>query len=151
MDDATRRAEFEVMLLSRHAILSSPGSRGLGNRLDRSAYILLTRLDTEGPMSIPQLQDAFGLDASTLNRQTTAMLRAGIVDRIPDPDGGIARKFRITEEGKARLDADRDEMLTALRKIVRDWTEQEVDDLAATLRRFNESVERIDGRPWPRD
>ena len=26
-------------------------------------------------------------------------MRAGLVARIPDPDGGLARKFRITDEG----------------------------------------------------
>lgn len=53
-------------------------------------------------MSIGQLSDAFGLDASTLNRQTAAMLRGNLVERIADPDGGIARKFRITAEGERR-------------------------------------------------
>src|SRR5262245_12317882 len=122
MVDAARRIELEVMLLSRHAFLSAPRSRGRGNRLDRSAYVLLTRLQAQGPMSIPELQDAFGLDASTLNRQTAAMLRSGVVERIPDPDGGIARKFRVTAAGTERLDADREDTLAALRKVVDGWS-----------------------------
>ncbi|MCP9948511.1 MarR family winged helix-turn-helix transcriptional regulator [Actinomadura madurae] len=74
---------------------------GEGGLLERSAYILLSRVRIEGPMSIRQLSEAFDLDPSTLNRQTSAMLRAGLVERIPDPEGGIARKFRITSEGSA--------------------------------------------------
>lgn len=150
MVDAARRIELEVMLLSRHAFLSGPRSRGRGNRLDRSAYVLLTRLQAAGPMSIPELQEAFGLDASTLHRQTAAMLRAGVVERIPDPDGGIARKFRITAAGEERLDADRDDVVAALQKVVGDWSPPEVEAFAAGMRRFNEGIERLDGRPWPR-
>lgn len=76
--------EFETMLLGRYTINQRyPLESGL---LERSAYLLLSRLQTEGAMSIGQLSDAFGLDTSTLNRQTGALLRAGLVERIPDPE-----------------------------------------------------------------
>ncbi|MFF3372925.1 MarR family winged helix-turn-helix transcriptional regulator [Streptomyces sp. NPDC002680] len=143
--------EFEMMLLGRHMHLLSPKSRGAVGRLDRSAYILLSRIQAEGPMSIGQLSAAFGLDASTLNRQTAAMLRAGIVERIPDPEGGMARKFAITEEGERRLAADRAENREGLAKVLTGWTAEEVADFAAQLSRLNRDVERLDGRPWPRD
>lgn len=143
--------EFEMMLLGRHMHLLSPKARGAVGRLDRSAYILLSRIQAEGPMSIGQLSAAFGLDASTLNRQTAAMLRAGIVVRIPDPEGGMARKFAMTEEGGRRLAADRAENLEGLGKVMADWTAAEVADFAAHLSRLNRDVEQLDGRPWPRE
>ncbi|MFJ9822966.1 MarR family winged helix-turn-helix transcriptional regulator [Streptomyces sp. NPDC101160] len=149
MEKPTHLIEFETMLLARHSLLHAPRPRAAGN-LDRSAYLLLTRIRMDGPMSISQLSDAFGLDASTLNRQTAAMLRAGVVERIPDPDGGIARKFRITEEGERRLDADRSYNVQGLERVLADWTPQEVADFAAVLERFNRDIERLDGRPWPR-
>ncbi|MFF3172233.1 MarR family winged helix-turn-helix transcriptional regulator [Streptomyces sp. NPDC057900] len=148
MDMPVDRIEFETMLLGRHMNLLA--SRG-GGRLDRSAYILLSRIQVEGPMSIGDLRDAFGLDASTLNRQTAAMLRAGVVERIPDPEGGIARKFVITEEGTRRLDRDRSENLDGLGRLLADWTPEEAAQLADNLARLNRDIERLDGRPWPRD
>ncbi|WP_330287789.1 MarR family winged helix-turn-helix transcriptional regulator [Streptomyces sp. NBC_00576] len=151
MDKPVDLIEFEMMLLGRHMHLLSPTARGAVWRLDRSAYILLGRIQVEGPMSIGQLSAAFGLDASTLNRQTASMLRAGIVERIPDPDGGMARKFAMTEEGERRLAANRAENLEGLAKVLDDWTAEEVADFAAQLSRLNRDVERLDGRPWPRD
>lgn len=148
MDMPVDRIEFETMLLGRH--MSLLASRGDG-RLDRSAYILLSRIQIEGPMSIGDLRDAFGLDASTLNRQTAAMLRAGVVERIPDPEGGIARKFVITDEGTHRLDRDRSENLEGLGALLADWTPEEAAQLADNLARLNRDIERLDGRPWPRD
>lgn len=150
MDKPTHLIEFETMLLGRHSHLYAPRSRASGSQLDRSAYVLLSRIRMVGPMSISQLTEAFGLDASTLNRQTAAMLRAGVVERIPDPDGGIARKFRITEEGERRLDADRAFNLQGLARVLEHWTPEEVADFAAALERFNRDIERLDGRPWPR-
>ncbi|MCP9965291.1 MarR family transcriptional regulator [Actinomadura madurae] len=123
---------------------------GEGGLLERSAYILLSRVRIEGPMSIRQLSEAFDLDPSTLNRQTSAMLRAGLVERIPDPEGGIARKFRITSEGERRLDAERAQIVTGIDKIMADWTSDEVAAFAAFLQRFNTDIERLAGHPWPR-
>ena len=151
MDKPVDQIEFEMMLLGRYMHLLSPTSRGMVGRLDRSAYIVLSRIEAEGPMSIGQLSAAFGLDASTLNRQTAAMVRAGIVERIPDPEGGIARKFAMTAEGERRLAADRAENRVGLGKIMTEWTAEEVADFAAHLSRLNRDVERLDGRPWPRD
>ncbi|MFE7760378.1 MarR family transcriptional regulator [Streptomyces sp. NPDC057438] len=60
-------------------------------------------------MSIPDLVEALGLASSTLNRQTAALLKNGLVERTVDPSGSIVHKFRITEEGIGRLRAERDE------------------------------------------
>ncbi|MGP4028247.1 MarR family winged helix-turn-helix transcriptional regulator [Actinomadura sp. 3N407] len=130
--------------------MTGPRGRREGGHMDRSAYIRLSRIRLEGPMSIGQLSEAFGLDPSTLNRQTAAMLRAGLVERIADPGAGIARKFRITGEGERLLDEERDRSVRGLDKVLADWTPEDVAAFAAFLRRFNTDIERLAGRPWPR-
>ena len=150
MDEPTTLLEFETMLLGRHLTLRAPHPRRTVGHLDSSAYPLLSRISAEGPMSIGELAAAFGLDASTLQRQTAAMLREGLVDRIPDPDGGMARKFRINEEGSRRLLAHRDENVRGLGRVVEGWSAEEVAEFAGWLRRFNHDIERLSGRLWPR-
>lgn len=149
MDKPTDSIEYETMLLGRHFLVTARGKRG-GGLLDRSAYVLLSRIRAEGPMSIRQLSEAFGLDASTLNRQTAAMMRDGLVERIPDAEGGIARKFRITGEGERRLDQERAEIVGGLEKLLADWSPDEVAQFAAYLKRFNTDIERLTDRSWPR-
>ncbi|MEV6095254.1 MarR family transcriptional regulator [Nocardia sp. NPDC051981] len=144
----TARVEFETMLLGRYSIAAR--YRRAGTRLDRSAYVLLSRLSVEGPMSIGQLTEAFGLDTSTVNRQTAALLRAGLVDRIPDPIGGIARKFRITDTGEQALEAERQANTEGLDRVMVNWSADDVAAFAGYLERFNTDIERLDGRPWPR-
>ncbi|MFE9391567.1 MarR family winged helix-turn-helix transcriptional regulator [Streptomyces sp. NPDC006784] len=150
MDEATRQVEYEQMLLSRYLHLHKSKGRRKDSTLDRSAYILLSRIRMQGPMSIGQLCDAFGLDASTLNRQTAAAVRTGLLERIPDPDGGMARKFRTTAEGEQRLDEEREGTVRSLERIMADWDDEDIAAFAAYLKRFNTDIERLDGRPWPR-
>ncbi|MEW9552178.1 MarR family winged helix-turn-helix transcriptional regulator [Nonomuraea sp. NPDC050783] len=139
MDKPTHLVEYETMLLGRH------------RHLDRSAYILLSRIRVAGMMTIGQLSEALGLDVSTLNRHTSALVRAGLAERIPDPEGGIARKFRLTEAGERHLDEERARNIEGLEKVLAEWTPGEVAEFAGYLRRFNTDVERLGGRrPWPR-
>ncbi|WP_221353416.1 MarR family winged helix-turn-helix transcriptional regulator [Streptomyces beigongshangae] len=141
--------EYEQMLLGRHA-LAARGGRAKESVLERSSYTLLSRIRVQGPMSIGELSDAFGLDASTLNRQTASAVRAGLAERIPDPDGGLARKFRITDEGARILDQERERIVGSLDRIMADWSDEDIAGFARYLRRFNTDIERLGGRPWPR-
>ena len=144
-DKPIHLVEFETMLLSRYQLRRH---ERLG--LERSAYVVLSRLTMQGPMSIGQLSTAFGLDTSTLNRQTAALLRSGLVERIADPGGGIARKFRITAAGTRRLEETVAATATGLDRVLGNWSDADVTEFAACLRRLNTDIERLDGQPWPR-
>ncbi|WP_329415807.1 MarR family transcriptional regulator [Streptomyces sp. NBC_00704] len=150
MESPTHEVEYEQMLLSRHSFLNQRGGRRKDSHMERSAYIMLSRIRVQGPMSIGELSDAFGLDASTLNRQTASAMRAGLIERIPDPEGGMARKFRLTDEGARLLDEERDGIVDALGLVMADWPDEDVAAFAAYLRRFNNGIEALGGRPWPR-
>uniref|UniRef100_A0AAU1UII6 MarR family transcriptional regulator n=1 Tax=Streptomyces sp. NBC_00119 TaxID=2975659 RepID=A0AAU1UII6_9ACTN len=150
MAKPTYELEYEQMLLSRHGLVHHKGGRPENGTLERSAYVLLSRIRVQGPMSIGELSDAFGLDASTLNRQTAAAMRAGLVERIPDPEGGMARKFRITDKGARVLDEERDHIVGSLDRVMTDWADEDITAFTTYLRRFNMDIERLGGRPWPR-
>src|ERR1700754_2745199 len=136
IDRPAHLVEYETMLLGRHLHLAAPPTTQGGRTMERRAY--------------RQLSDAFGLDPSTLNRQTSAVLRAGLVDRIPDPDGGMARKFRITAEGERRLEQERGASVRRMEEVMADWDPEDVATFARYLQRFNTGIERVSGRPWPR-
>ena len=142
--------QFEMMLLMRHLNHLQRHAEWEQAPLDRSAYVLMTRMDLDGPLTIRELRDVLGLDDSTLNRQTAAVVRSGYVERIPDPDGGVARKFRLTEVGKQRLIDERQAYSDELSRAVQSWSGTEIDDLAVSLRAFNEAFEAAEGRPWRR-
>lgn len=142
--------QFEMMLLMRHLNHLQRHAEWEQAPLDRSAYILMTRMYLDGPLTIRELRDALGLDDSTLNRQTAAVVRSGFVERIPDPDGGVARKFRLTDVGQQRLIDERQAYVDELSHALTAWNDTQVDDLATSLRAFNEAFEAAEGRPWNR-
>ncbi|KUJ64433.1 transcriptional regulator [Streptomyces albus subsp. albus] len=149
--DQLERLERELMLLARSQVMVPRERHGdRGYQLERSAYLLLSRLEVEGPMTIGRLADSFQLDVSTVNRQTAGLLRQGLLERIPDPDGGLARKLRITPVGADRLAADRRLRRAGLGRILAGWTPDEIAGFEAALTRFNQVVERHEGRDWPR-
>ncbi|MET8053803.1 MarR family transcriptional regulator [Streptosporangium sp. NPDC005286] len=132
--------EREFMLIGRYKVLAVPNPET--RRLEKSSYILLRRLETEGPMSIGQLAQAFSLDTSTINRQTTALLRGGLAERIPDPEGGMARKLRITEQGLLRVEEELRCRLISFDRVLSGWTPEELASFAEGLAHFNASIER---------
>lgn len=138
----------ELLLLSRYEMAAR--QRETDGTLERSAHLLLTRLAAQGPMTIAELAQAFALDTSTINRQTAALLRDGLARRVPDPDGGLARRLQMTEEGARRL-ADRDRRSReGLGRVLADWEPADVRALEDLLTRLNRSIEAHSGRVWPR-
>ena len=126
------------------------GTTGGKERLDRSAHLLLSRIDAEGPMSVGQLAAAFGLDTSTVNRQTAALLKGGLVERHIDPEGGLARRLAITQAGLGRLARERARRRAGLATLFEDWSREDLRQSARLLARCNASCERVRGRPWLR-
>ncbi|MEV5833847.1 MarR family transcriptional regulator [Nocardia sp. NPDC052112] len=146
--EALARLVFELTLLSRHfpaSLLRRPGFQ-----LDRSAYLILTRLEMAAPLSLRELSEAFQLDISTINRQVAAMLKQELVERVPDPDGGIARKIRASAKGLELVAADREQSHEGIGAVVADWTAADITQLSGLISRFNMSIEHLEENPWPR-
>lgn len=140
---------YEHMLLSRHA-LQGAAPHGREAELDRSAAVLLARLTAQGPMTIAELSDAFDLDVSTVHRQVAAAMKNGLIQRIRDKDGGVAKKHLPTTEGIKRLEAEFEGRSISSRHVTEDWSDEDLATFVTLLRRFNQGVEAVRGRPWPR-
>lgn len=129
--------EYEQMLLSRYTTAQHRPYDGL----DRSVYLLMSRIEGQGPMSIAELSTAFLLDASTVQRQTTVAVREGLLERILDPAGSVARKFTLSDLGRARLNETRERTVHALDRILADWPTDAVNTFADLMHKFNASIE----------
>lgn len=137
MKRRTADIEYEQTLLSRYTI----AQRRSGDGLDRSVYLLMSRIEVQGPMSIGEMSMVFLLDASTLQRQTTTAVRDGYLERILDPAGSVARKFALTGLGQQRLTEVREHSVSAIDRITSDWPAEEVNKFAELLHKFNTSIE----------
>lgn len=142
--------EYETLALSRHMANAVGRARRNESLLEASAYTLLSLLQAGGPASIGTLSAITGLDTSTINRQTAALARDGFVTREPDASGGLARIFCLSSAGEAALHAEQEQSRKALAATLAGWQDDEREELAQTLRRFNAAIEQQYALPWPR-
>ncbi|WP_413455237.1 MarR family winged helix-turn-helix transcriptional regulator [Glutamicibacter sp. FR1] len=129
--------EYEQIMFSRCTIAHQLYSGGL----DGSLYLLMSRIDGQGPMSITELSHALRLDNSTLQRQMTAAIKGGYLERIADPQGNVARTICLTAMGAQRLSDSRALSTASLEQILGDWSCADIEQFAKYLNRFNSSIE----------
>ncbi len=64
---------------------------------------LLAAVDATAGGTLNQVAARVKRGAPAVSRAVDALVRAGLVDRQPDPDNRRRLKLRLTEEGRARL------------------------------------------------
>ena len=145
--DALKRMQYELMLISRYQLRPSHKDEPT---MDRSAYVLLSRLELATPMTIKELAHALRLDISTVHRQLGALLRTGHVAYVAGVAGEVARRIAPTPAGRAALIDTRASYEDGLNSVVADWPEERQRQFTALLREFNQGVETMEDAPWPR-
>ncbi|MDB1087014.1 MarR family transcriptional regulator [Streptomyces sp. ACA25] len=110
------------------------------NSMDRAAYLLLSRLDQDGPAGVKALAAGMGIDSSTVTRQVAPLVESGLVHRTADPDDGRAVVLQLSPRGTARLEEVRASRCTLMALLTEDWSEEERESFRTLLTRFNTSV-----------
>ncbi|MFQ4148053.1 MarR family winged helix-turn-helix transcriptional regulator [Arthrobacter sp. LAPM80] len=139
--------EYELMLLARHALRPYHRHEEV---LDRSAMVLLSRLENVAPMTLKELAAALRLDASTVHRQVAALLRTELLAFAPNINGEVARRVTPTPTGISAMKATRAVHIQGIERVMAAWPAQRQAQFLASLQEFNGDVERLEGSPWPR-
>ncbi|TNM32691.1 MarR family winged helix-turn-helix transcriptional regulator [Streptomyces sedi] len=139
--------QHEVAVFGRRAEQTRLGGLGSArNSMDRAAYLLLSRLEADGPLGVKALAGGMGIDSSTVTRQVAPLVDAGLVRRAPDPEDGRAVLLQLTPPGRERLEEVRASRRALIALLTDDWNEQERADFHALLSRFNAAIARFHGR-----
>jgi DNA-binding MarR family transcriptional regulator len=143
--------QHEVALFARRAEQTRLGGVGqIRNSMDRAAYLLLHRLDKEGPMGVKALASSMGIDSSTVTRQVAPLVDTGLVKRTSHPEDGRAVVLQLSPRGAARLEEVRSSRRRLMAELTDDWTPEDREAFCALLRRFNQALsDRQAGRPLP--
>lgn len=139
--------QYELMLFCRYHL--RPHDKDIP-ALERSAYVLLNRLEHSEPMTLKELSQALRLDTSTIHRQVGALMRHEHVAYVAGAAGEVARRIAPTESGIQALLETRRSYEQGLRDVVGDWPQDKQRDFMGMLRDFNQNVERLEDAPWPR-
>jgi DNA-binding MarR family transcriptional regulator len=139
--------QHEVAVFARRAEQTRLAGLGAArNSMDRAAYLLLSRLDQEGPTGVKALAAGMGIDSSTVTRQVAPLVEAGLVDRSADPDDGRAVVLRLSPEGSARLNEVRASRRALIALLTADWTREERAVFCSLLSRFNGAIGSFGGQ-----
>ncbi|MGP3967022.1 MarR family winged helix-turn-helix transcriptional regulator [Streptomyces sp. 6N223] len=139
--------QHEVAVFARRA--EQTRLAGLGparNSMDRAAYLLLSRLDQDGPTGVKALAAGMGIDSSTVTRQVAPLVDSGLVKRTSDPDDGRAVVLQLSARGSDRLEEVRTSRRKLMSLLTADWTQEERETFCALLTRFNAAISEWQNR-----
>ncbi len=145
------RLQHEVALFARRAEQTRLGGVGkVRNSMDRAAYLLLNRLDHEGPMGVKALAEGMGIDSSTVTRQVAPLVESGLVQRTSHPEDGRAVVLALSLDGKTRLEEVRTSRRTLMAVVTDDWSAAERESFTGLLGRFNSALSGYAAthQPW---
>jgi DNA-binding MarR family transcriptional regulator len=108
--------------------------------VDRSAIIILSRLQDQGALRLSDLAGDLGLDVSTMSRHARSLEERGLIAREGDPDDGRAVRLTIAGPGRTVLAAAQENRRIWLEESLAGWTDAERDDLTATLNRLTAAL-----------
>lgn len=130
--------QHEVAVFARRAEQTRLGGVGqVRNSMDRAAYLLLNRLDSEGPMGVKALAASMGIDSSTVTRQVAPLVDTGLVKRTSHPEDGRAVVLQLSPRGQARLREVCASRRRLMAELTHDWAPEERDAFTSLLTRFN--------------
>jgi DNA-binding MarR family transcriptional regulator len=135
--------QHELAVFARRAEQTRLGGVGaLRDSMDRAAYLLLSRLDQEGPTGVKALASGMGIDSSTVTRQVAPLVDSGLVSRTADPADGRAVVLRLSPRGSERLAQVRDSRRRLVQLLTEDWSQEERATFCALLSRLNAAISR---------
>jgi DNA-binding MarR family transcriptional regulator len=141
-DEVLGTIETQVALLMRLGEATRRSTDVKPHRaLDRAAYVILRRLQQDGPQNVSALATALNLDGSTVTRQVTALQKDGLIERRRDPRDGRGTVIEATAVGLQQVDAVRKARRSLYGTVLRDYSWEERRELAATLERFTAALD----------
>ncbi|PSM39517.1 MarR family transcriptional regulator [Streptomyces dioscori] len=133
--------QHEVAVFARRAEQTRLGGVGqVRNSMDRAAYLLLNRLDKEGPMGVKALAASMGIDSSTVTRQVAPLVDTGLVKRTSHPEDGRAVVLQLSPRGLSRLDEVRSSRRQLMAELTQEWSPEEREAFCTLLTRFNTAL-----------
>ncbi|QPP10599.1 MarR family transcriptional regulator [Streptomyces bathyalis] len=136
--------QHQVAVFARRAEQTRLGGIGQArNSMDRAAYLLLNRLEENGPMGVKALASGMGIDSSTVTRQVAPLVEGGLVTRTTHPEDGRAVVLKLSPHGIARLHQVRSSRRELMAVLTDDWSEEDRETFCRLLTRFNTAMQGI--------
>jgi DNA-binding MarR family transcriptional regulator len=101
--------------------------------LTASAYAVLARASSEGPLSLGALASRLAMDRTTLSRELTPLLDAGLLTAASDASDRRRRVVAVTRKGAALVERARPLWAQAQNEVAGDFGVTRTKELIAEL------------------
>ena len=150
MDLSTRRriqrlttAVRDFRRISSSTAFSSRWLGAAADALEGGQYDVLDRLSEREGWRMGEIAAALRVDPSATTRAVPPLEQMGFVERTHDPDDGRAVLVRITDRGRERQERARHQGLQLWGEALQEFTDDELEEFAALMRRLAGSFERL--------
>jgi DNA-binding MarR family transcriptional regulator len=130
--EASARVLDEIAALGRHSRTSSVLVAQLCGLQPTQAQLLFA-LHRATECRVADLAELQLVDPSVVSRQTSALERAGLIERRPDPQDRRASLVSLTDAGRERVAQVRGLHVDAVAAAMAEWPVARIDRLAADL------------------
>jgi DNA-binding MarR family transcriptional regulator len=122
--------------------------RGTGNRLhrllvhavgsdiDRAGYLVLKRIQLEGPTRITDLADRMGVEPSTASRHVQTLEEHGWLEKQPQTEDRRVILAGVTPSGLAVVERVETERHRIFDRALAEWDDEDVDRFVELFERF---------------
>lgn len=117
-----------------------------GATLERSAYLALKQLATDGPTRITDLAVQHGVEPSTMSRHTRQLENAGLVLKRPHPEDGRVALAEATPAGRRVVRKVETERRHIFSSVLSSWDPRDADRFVDLMERFNSALSERLGR-----
>jgi DNA-binding MarR family transcriptional regulator len=116
-------------------------ARAVHPDLAPSSYLMLTYVAEHGPLRASGIADQFDIDKGAVSRQVGHLTELGLLERITDPDDGLALLVSVSVEGRTRLAEVARHRRKWLDERLGDWSEEDLAAFVETLGRYNRALD----------
>lgn len=103
--------------------------------VETSAYPVIFTV-AAGPMRVSTIAEKVHSDVSTVSRQVSHLVQAGVLEKIPDPNDGRAQTIALASDGEQLLEDIHESRGRMFASLMSDWTNDEADEFDAYLQRL---------------
>ncbi|WP_171050812.1 MarR family transcriptional regulator [Bacillus sp. BHET2] len=112
--------------------------------ISQSRLDLLHKLFEVEEISQTALQKVVNIDSAAVTRHLKQLEGKGMVSRRKNPDDNRFTFVRLSDEGRMKIEAYREEKEIFISKVFKDFTEEERSTLSEMLNRIQGNVQEIE-------
>ncbi|WP_041781736.1 MFS transporter [Mycolicibacterium chubuense] len=135
-----QRLESVMTAVGRQAAVSL-GVPSATHRLDRGDYVVAAYLGGPSALTMAELAAAVDSDLKPVEERVSALIRDGLVGRVPVSDQAAPPRFSLTTRGRTLFEHQRSANINGLESILSRWDDGDVAALIGYLGRLSDGID----------